>query len=261
MEHPHLAVREELRAPIAAAPPATVRLPDHRSRRRASLTAGVALALMAALAGFAVFGVIAPLITDADAITTAQNIAASPSLFRLGIACLIVVVLLDVIVAVSLFTVFSGTDPMIAGLAAAFRIAYAAVYLVAIAQLVLAVRWVDDPDLALRAIDTYSTIWDVALILFAAHLLLIGLLAWRSGFMPKIFGVLLALSGLGYLVDGFGSVLQGDVFGVGRFTFVGEVALIFWLLIRGRRSDFRPNDDRGQDRDRGALASAGGATL
>lgn len=259
MEHPQLAVREECAAPIAAAPPATEPLLDHRSRRRASLTAGLALAVMAALAGFAVFGVLSPVITDADAITTAHDIAASASLFRLGIACLIVVVLLDVIVAVSLFTVFSRTDPVIAGLAAAFRIAYAAVYLVAIAQLVLAVRWVDDPDRARWALDTYGTIWDVALILFAAHLLLIGLLAWRSGFMPRIFGVLLAVSGLGYLLDGFGAVLQGDTFGVGQFTFVGEVALIFWLLIRGRRSDFRPNGDRGPDL--GALTPAGGARL
>ena len=59
--------------------------------RRASLTAGIALALMAVLAAFAVFGAISPQITPGDAERTAQDIAASQGVFRLGIAGLIVV--------------------------------------------------------------------------------------------------------------------------------------------------------------------------
>jgi hypothetical protein len=63
----------------------------------------------------------------------------------------------------------------------------------------------------------------VGLILFGVHLLLIGHLAHRSGFMPKIFGVLLVIAGLGYLVDGFGAVLVQDyAISIGQFTFVGE---------------------------------------
>ena len=211
--------------------------------RRAGLIAGVALALMAALAGFAVFGVLSTMIIPGDAVGTAQRITASASLFRVAIACLIVVVILDVVVAIALFAVFSRTDPMVAATAAAFRIAYAAVYLVAISQLVQAVQLLDDPGQALRAIDTYTTIWNVGLILFAVHLLLIGFLAYRSGFMAKVFGILLTIAGLGYLVDGFGFVLaQDSAISLGQFTFVGEVVFIFWLIIRGRRSDFRHHD-------------------
>ena len=62
--------------------------------------------------------------------------------------------------------------------AACFRVAYAAVYLVAITQLVIALELLDDPDQALRAIDAYDTIWHVGLILFGVHLLLIG--SWRT---------------------------------------------------------------------------------
>ena len=92
-------------------------------------------------------------------------------------------------------------------MAAWFRVAYAAVYLVAIIQLVIALGLLDDPAQALRAVNAYDTIWHVGLILFGVHLLLIGYLAYRSGFMPKIFGILLVVAGLGYLVDGFVLVL------------------------------------------------------
>src|SRR6478752_3682720 len=118
--------------------------------RRASLTAGIGLALMAVLAAFGVFGAVSALITPGDAARTALDIAASPSLFRLGIACLIVVVILDVIVAAALFTVFAPVNRMISAMAAGFRIAYAGVYLVAIAQLVIALQLLGDPDQALR---------------------------------------------------------------------------------------------------------------
>jgi Domain of unknown function (DUF4386) len=211
--------------------------------RRASLTAGVALALMAVLAAFAVFGAISARITPADATRTARDIAASQSVFRLGIACLIVVVILDVIVAAALFTVFAPVNGMVSAMAAGFRIAYAAVYLVAITQLVTALQLLADPGQALRAVNAYTTIWQVGLILFGVHLLLIGFLAYRSGFMPKIFGILLVIAGLGYLADGFGTVMvQNYTIGIGQFTFVGEVALIFWLLISGSRNDFRRDD-------------------
>src|SRR5215203_1054086 len=124
-------------------------------------------------------------------------------------------------------------------MAAWFRLAYAAVYLAAISQLVVARGVLGDPDQALRAVDAYDTIWHVGLVLFGVHLLLIGYLAYRSGYMAKVFGILLVVAGLGYLIDGFGTVLVANYsIDIAQFTFVGEAALMFWLLIRGRRKDF-----------------------
>ena len=37
-------------------------------------------------------------------------------------------------------------------------------------------------------------------------------------------------------------LLPSPTISVGQFTFVGEVALLFWLLISGRRHDFRGQD-------------------
>jgi hypothetical protein len=61
-----------------------------------------------------------------------------------------------------------------------------------------------------------------------------GYLIFRSGFLPKVIGILLIIAGMGYLVDFTLFLLFPDVtLTVSNFTFIGEVALIFWLLIRG----------------------------
>jgi hypothetical protein len=222
---------------------------DTRSIRSASLTAGIALALIIVLAPFGVFGAVGALVTPGDAGRTAQNILGSEGLFRWGIASLILVVILDVVVAAALFTVFEPVSRGLSIMAASFRLAYAAVYLAAISQLVVALGLLGEPDQALRAVNAYDTVWHVGLNLFGVHLLLLGILAYRSAFMPRIFGILLVIAGLGYLADGFGAVLvPGYALGVSRFTFVGEAALMFWLLIKGSRKQYTPRRTEPEDR-------------
>jgi hypothetical protein len=77
-------------------------------------------------------------------------------------------------------------------------------------------------------------IWDMGLILFGFHLLVLGYLVFKSGYVPKWLGVFLVLAGVRYTVDGFGKTLSPDYnLNIAQFTFVGEVLLIFWLLWRG----------------------------
>src|SRR5215210_590192 len=169
---------------------------DTRSLRRASLTAGIALALIIVLAPFGAFGAVGALVTHGDAAKTAQDIVESQGLFRWGIASLILVVILDIVVAAALFTVFEPVNRSISIMAASFRLAYAAVYLAAISQLVVALGLLGDPQQALRAVNAYDTVWHVGLNLFGVHLLLLGILAYRSAVMPRIFGILLVIAGL-----------------------------------------------------------------
>ncbi len=204
--------------------------------RTASLVAGIALALMAVLAGFGNFGVVVRLVTPGDAAQTAQAINDSAPLFLFGVGSLFVVAILDVIVAGALYALFRPVNPAISALAAWARVVFAVVFLVAIIRLVSAFTLLDRPEAALREIEAFSTIWVTGLGLFGIHLVLVGYLAYRSGFMARIFGVLLVVAGLGYLADALGTVfVPGFTAVFAQFLFVGEVALIFWLLIRGRR--------------------------
>jgi hypothetical protein len=72
--------------------------------------------------------------------------------------------------------------------------------------------------------------------LFGLHLLVIGYLAYRSGYVPRLLGALIAISGFGYAADSVGAVLsQGSWTDVSSFKFIGEFLLALWLLIRVRR--------------------------
>ena len=66
--------------------------------------------------------------------------------------------------------------------------------------------------------------------------MLVGVLCWRSRFVPRWIGVLVALAGAAYAVDSIG-VLVSDSYDVelAAFLFVGEVALMVWLIWWGLR--------------------------
>ena len=208
--------------------------------RRASTTAGIALLLLAVLGAFAYLAVVERLLVEDDAAETAANIADSETLFRLGIAMLLVVAALDVVVAWALFVVFEPAGRGLSALAASFRALYAGIFVVAIAELAGVLRLLPDGEEAseqvLADVLAYEDIWSAGLVFFGLHLILLGVLVRRAAYAPTILGVLLVLAGLGYAVDGFATVLfAGYDLGLATFTFVGEVVLIFWLLLRGRR--------------------------
>src|SRR5215203_723903 len=120
--------------------PASRRWAANWSIRTASITAGVALLLMSAVAIFGNVVVVDGLVTEGNPTQTAADIMASEGLFRLGIASLVVAVGLDVVIAWALYRVFSPVNKSLSMLAAAMRLVYSGVFMVAVAQLVVVVR-------------------------------------------------------------------------------------------------------------------------
>ena len=73
---------------------------------------------------------------------------------------------------------------------------------------------------------------------FALSLLLTGWLVLRSGFLPRIPGILLALAGVGYLLQSFGTFLAPDLAGTWELIVLvlaipGELVFAIWLLAKG----------------------------
>jgi hypothetical protein len=218
------------------------------SIRAASTTAGVGLLLMSAFAVFGKVIAIDGLVTPGNATETAQDILASEGLFRLGIVSMILVLALDVLVACALYRVFSPVNKSLSLVAAALRLVYSAVFMVAIAQLPGVLRLLTDDSnravlgadqvnlQALLGLTAFSDIWYVSQFLFGLHLLVEGYLAYRSGYVPRPLGALLAIAGLGYATDSLGAMLShGSWTPVSTFTFLGEFLLALWLLIRARQ--------------------------
>ena len=71
-----------------------------------------------------------------------------------------------------------------------------------------------------------------SLIFFAPFCLLIGYLIFRSTFLPRFLGVLMALAGLGWLI--FMSPLANPLSTYLKILgFVAEASLMLWLIVKG----------------------------
>ena len=239
-----------LRGPAPAAPPeATAPPPDSvRTLRTAARVAGAALLLTAITGAVGNVVVVQGLVTPGDAAATAGDIMASDGLFRLGLVALYLAVVCDVVVAWALLRVFTPVSRDLSRLAAWFRLAYSAVFLVSLAHLAGIPGLLGAPAYAeaftteqreaqvLLAFDTFTDVWFAGLVLFGVHLALVGYLAYRSGFVPRLIGVLLVVAGAGYAFDSFVSLFsEGTPFTVSAITFLGELLLALWLLLRGHR--------------------------
>jgi hypothetical protein len=214
------------------------------SARTAARIAGWGILAMALIAPFAEFYVRQRLVVPGDATATASNILANELLMRSGIAAFLVVIVLDVLVAWALYHVFRPVDPSVAGLMALFRLVYASIFAVAVVNLVSAVDATrvaasdtGQPHAAMmRSLDAFDPAWSVGLAFFGVHLGLAGYLALRSGYLPRALGVVLVIAGLGYAFDTFAGLLLPDYEPTAALvTFVGEVALLLWLLIRNAK--------------------------
>jgi hypothetical protein len=188
------------------------------------------------LAGFGNYGVVQRLVTPGNAAATAKSIMDSKGLFLLGIGSLAAVVVLDVVVALALLRFFSPVSKRLSLVAAGLRIVYAVVFAAAISQLAGVLTVLGNATQTQHGIDAFNNIWNAGLTLFGLHLLVLGYLACKSGYVPRWLGVVVTIAGFGYLFDGVASVLSlGLTIKFASITFLGEVALLLWLLIKGRR--------------------------
>ena len=216
------------------------------SRRQAAIVAGIGLLLMTIMAPFANFYVLQGLTVPGDAAATFDRIAASQSLFRFGIGTFLIVAILDVVVAWALYFLLKPVDRSLSLLAAWLRIVYAAMLGMALGSLMQVLPMVSGAGLlkalqtdqlhaqVMLSLGTFDRAWTLGLVVFGFHLLLLGYLAFKSGFIPRVLGILLIIASVGYLVDGFGKILLPDYSAnIATYTFVGEPLFMFWLWWRG----------------------------
>ena len=74
----------------------------------------------------------------------------------------------------------------------------------------------------------------IAQVFWGLWLFPMGFLAYKSGFIPKVIGVLLMVGCLGYVVDSFTLIVFPELgFTLSEFTFLGEIIFPLWLVIKG----------------------------
>lgn len=216
------------------------------SLRKISIIAGFGLLLMAIIAPFANFSALQNLIVPEDPSATYSKISASIGLFRTGICLFLIVSILDIIVAWALYDLFKPVNKSLALLSSWFRIVYAAIFAVSLNNLFQIVFLLSGADYlkvfesnqlnvqVMLSLESFQSGWNIGMVIFGLHLLLLGYLVFKSNYFPKFLGILIVVSGLGYLTDSFGKLfLPGYIMTIAMFTFIGEVLFIFFLFWRG----------------------------
>jgi Domain of unknown function (DUF4386) len=220
---------------------------------QAARVAGFSLLVMSVLSPLAFFGVFPRLIVRGNLELTMQNLVVHRGLFLTGIGCYLLTFVADVLVAWALYVLMRPVNPAASLLAAWFRLVYTVLALVALFNLVTALRVANAPDYLtafgpapLRAqvqllLGSFRYEWGVAMIFFALHLGVLGVLVYRSGYVPAVLGVLLLINAAGYLVDNLRPYLFPEVSVPYLFVaFFGELILMLWLLARGARIEVPP---------------------
>ncbi len=223
----------------------------------------------ALIAGFAYLGILVfdtvalalvdGLIVRGDAATTASNIMASGSLFRLGIASWVVVLALDAVVAWALYIFLEPVGRHLALLSAWFRLMFVAVAGCALLGLLSASQLLsaaggstafaqDQLDvLATQSLRLYEFGFNVAFVFFGLHILCVGYLILRTDYVPRVLGALLVVASAGYFIDSFASVVSSSyadnqalfIVFVAVPALVAEYSLALWLLIKGGKGERR----------------------
>jgi hypothetical protein len=189
-----------------------------------------------------VAGIVGPLLTrdqlivpqDADA--TAHNIAASPELWRLGIAVDVLMQLCDVPVMLILFLLLSPVNKNVALLTLLFNLVQTATLVANQLTLVTAqLLSTHQPALTDVAIQTYSYGEALGLVFFGFTLLSEGYLIRHSGYIPWILGLLVQAGGVSYVVSSFLLLVAPDLANIAFLipSFVAELCLALWLLVKG----------------------------
>lgn len=225
----------------------TRRFPAHRRARHAAVIAAISLIVLAVLTPVANFWVLEDM-RGIRPLETSANLLAQPQRFRFGVWSLITVLLLEVVVALALYRVFMVATRLWSAVAAGLRLGYALFFGVGVSQLFLLMLQVNripvgsEPDTVFilavgdrfRAFDIW---WDIGLLFFGAHLLVLGAILARSRKLPTWLAVLAVIAGAGYLIDSLlVLVIGGTGFELALWAVAGEVALILWLLLRGGRT-------------------------
>ena len=208
------------------------------------------LYVLASIPGFfALAYVPGKLIVHGNATATANNIAASETLFRLGIAADLICQALFVLVALALYDLLKSVNQRWAALMVIFILLSIPIAFLnevnAIAALVLVrggdfLSLFDKPQrdaLAMLFLRLHGGGFDVAGIFWGLWLFPLGLLVYRSRFIPRILGILLMLACFAYVGDSFTSLLLPSYETivsqwVSPLMFA-EVVFMLWLLIMG----------------------------
>ena len=221
------------------------------STRNPGRFAGLLYVLTSIVGFFAMGYVPGKLIVHGNAAATASNIAASETLFRLGIAGQLIGMAGFIFVALALYELLKGVNRRHAPLMVILIVVSVPIAFLnelnSIAALVLVrgadfLSIIDKPQregLAMLFLKLHGQGLVVAEIFWGLWLFPLALLVYRSRFLPRFLGVWLGLAGFAWVILSLTSIVlpqyQDKVDRYCQPAIIGEIVFMLWLLIMGAR--------------------------
>ena len=208
------------------------------------------LYVLTSIVGFFAMGYVpGKLIVHGNAAATANNIAASETLFRLGIAGSLIGQAGFIFVALALYDLLKGVNRrhatlMVILIVVSVPIAFlnevnsiAALVLVRGADFLSIFEKPQREALAMLFLNLHHYGLVVAEIFWGLWLFPLGLLVYRSRFLPRFLGVWLVIAGFAWVVLSLTGILlpqyQDKVDTYSQPAMIGEIVFMLWLLITG----------------------------
>jgi hypothetical protein len=224
-----------------------------RSPSASARIAGLWFLLLAVCSFFTTLAVDGKIYVPGNAAVTAANMLANAWLFRLGIVSDLVGEVGFIFAGLAFYRLFASVDRhqarsllalVVASVPIAFLVTlnkFAPIILLGDAVFLKSFDPAQLQTLAMLFIELHK--WGIVIVsvFWGLWLLPLGILAYKSGFIPKIFGILLIVNFTSYMVNEFlaflfpeAKLLIAPVMTV--LLAIGEVPFLFWLLIRGARN-------------------------
>ncbi|MDQ2952583.1 MAG: DUF4386 domain-containing protein [Chloroflexota bacterium] len=218
--------------------------------------AGLLYLLLAITGAFGILYVPGTLIVLGNAEATADRIRTSESLFRLAIASELISATTFIFVVLALYRLFKGVNQEHASLMVILVLVSVPISFLNVLSEIAALMLVSGADflsvygkpqldaLALVFLRLHSQGFVVVGIFWGLWLFPLAMLAFRSGFVPRVVGGLLILAGMAYVVVSLTSLLLPQyaslVSSVAVLAEAGELSMIVWLLTTRTRATSFP---------------------
>lgn len=216
--------------------------------------AGVLYLIITVAAIFAHFVIPDQFIVAGDAAATAVNITTSESLFRIGaIGSELIILLSEIVLSVVLYILFKPVSKTLSLLAAVSRLAMTIIHglnllnYYFVLQLLTGGNYltVFSPEqvnaLVTLFLDAHSVGFTIGIAFLVPHVLILGYLIYKSGYFPKVLGILFIAAGIGYLFDTIGLLLVPSYTStpglIAMVIAIAEIAFPIWLLVKGVNTD------------------------
>jgi hypothetical protein len=220
---------------------------------RTARVAGLLYLIVIATGIFGLMYVPSRTVVYGDAVATADRIMRAQTLFRLGILSSLVCEVAFVFLALALYRLLQHVSRASASLMVSLVLAAVPIAFLNEANRVAALLLSSHagflsplaPDrlsaLTMLFVHLYDHVGMMAGLLWGLWLLPFGYLVFRSGFIPRILGILLIVAGVSILVDSVTFLVVPELHSavsdvVGLPSAAGEVVTMLWLLLKGVRS-------------------------